>query len=113
MEKQELLNRTAKSLSPYETGNIINFLQNLTMKSAMEHPLFIGFFLVVAFYAVVKRSKFVLGCIFTAIAIMLLVRYTMPTGPEDMLTLSTTLPFAFGGLVIGGILIYFIFIKTE
>lgn len=113
MEKQELLDKTVETLSPFETGNIVHFMQNLTMKSAMENPWLMGFFLVLAFYAVIKRSKFVLASLFAAISIMLLVRFTLPADSGNELTLSSTLPFAFGGLAIGGALIYFIFIKTE
>lgn len=113
MQKQELLNKTVETLSPFETGNIVHFMQNITMKSAMDNPWLIVVLLIIAFYAVVKRSKFVLGSLFTVISIMLLVRYTLPLEPETELTLSTTLPFAFGALVIGGALIYYIFIKTE
>jgi hypothetical protein len=113
MEKQELITKTTTTLSPLETGNIVYFMQNLTMKSAMENPVFIIFILVIAFYAIIKRSKFVLASLFTAIAIMFLVRFTLPTEGDNALTLSSTLPFAFGGLVIGAVLIYFFFIKSE
>ncbi len=113
MEKQEIIKKTVETLSPFETENIVKFLQNTTLKSAMENPWFVGIFLVIAFYAVVKRSKFVLGFLFSAIAIMLLIRFTLPAGGENELTLGSTLPFAFGGLAIGGALIYFIFIKSE
>ncbi|ABQ24701.1 hypothetical protein [Geotalea uraniireducens] len=113
MKKQELLNKTVETLSPFETGNIVNFMRNVTMKSAMESPWIIGIFLVIAFYAIVKRSKFVLGFLFSAIAIMLLIRFTLPAEGESEITLGSTLPFAFGGLAIGGALIYFIFIKSE
>jgi hypothetical protein len=113
MEKQELLNKTAETLSPFETGNIVHFMQTLTVQKAMETPWIIGIFLIIAFYAVIKRSKFVLGSLFTAISIMLLVRFTLPVESGNEITLSSTLPFAFGGLAIGGALIYFLFIKTE
>ena len=113
MEKQELVNKTVETLAPFETENIIKFMQSLTLQKAMETPWLIGFFLIIAFYAVIKRSKFVLGFLFTVISLMLLVRFTLPTEGASELSLSSTLPFAFGGLAIGGALIYFIFIKTE
>jgi hypothetical protein len=113
MQKQELLNKTAETLSPFETENIVHFIQNITVKSAMENPWLIVILMIIAFYAVVKRSKFVLGSLFTMISSMLLVRYTLPLEPENELTLSSTLPFAFGALVIGAALIYYIFIKVE
>jgi hypothetical protein len=113
MEKQELLNKTVETLTPFETGHIFTFIKNITLKGAMETPWIIGFFLVIAFYAVIKRSKFVLGCLFSAISVMLLVRFTLPVEPETEISLHSTLPFAFGALAIGAALIYFIFIKSE
>jgi hypothetical protein len=114
MEKQQVLDQAKERLTPFETGNIVDFIQHLTLKSAMEHPLLIAIFLVFAFYAVVKRSKFVLLFLFAAISIMLLIRYTL--SPEMVgggLTIGSMLPFAAGGIVIGGALIYLTFIKND
>lgn len=113
MEKQQILDKTVETLTPFETGNIVNFMQTITLKTAMENPWLIGFFLIIAFYAIIKRSKFVLGSLFAAISIMMLVRFTLPADAANEITLSSTLPFAFGGLAIGAALIYFILIKTE
>lgn len=114
MEKQQMLDQAKDKLSPFETGNIVEFIQHLTLKSAMENPLIIVIFLVFAFYAVVRRSKVVLLFLFASISIMLLVRYTLsPDMVGGGLTIQSTLPFAAGGLVIGGALIYFTFIKND
>ena len=113
MENKELLNKTVEVLSPFETGNMVHFIQNLTIKSAMESPWLMGAFFIIAFYAVIKRSKFVLASLFAVISIMLLVRFTLSADQANEITLSSTLPFAFGGLAIGAVLIYFLFIKTE
>jgi len=112
MDNSALLQKTMERLSPLETANILNFLRHLTVQNALANPWIVAIFLVTAFYAVVKRSKFVLSILFTAISLMLLIRYTMPA-EGDGLALSTTLPFAFGGLAIGAVLIYLNFIKTE
>lgn len=114
MEKQQILDQAKDKLTPFETGNIVDFIQHLTLKSAMEQPLLIAVFLIFAFYAVVRRSKVILLFLFAAIAIMLLVRYTL--SPEIVgggLTIASTLPFIAGGLAVGGALIYFVFIKTD
>ncbi len=112
MEKEQLVEQAKEKLTPFETGNIIDFIQHLTLKSAMEQPLLILFFLVIAFYAVVKRSKFVLLFLFAVVSIMLLVRYSLtPDMVGGELSVSSTLPFAAGGLVIGGALIYLYFFK--
>ena len=112
MEKAQFLQKATEAMAPFETAHIMQFLRALTVKTALANPWFIGIFLVISFYAVVVRSKFVLCAIFTALSLLILIRYTMPA-ESDSLALSTTLPFAFGALAIGGFLIYLYFIKTE
>jgi len=112
MEKAAILQKATETLSPFETSHIMQYLRALTVRSALTNPWFIGIFLIIAFYAVVVRSKFVLCALFTAISLLLLISYTMPAEGEGF-GLSTTLPFAFGGLAIGACLIYLYFIKTE
>lgn len=113
MDKQDMLDKGKEALTPFETQNIVTFIKNLTLKGAMENPWIIGIFAILVFYAVIKRSKAVLAFLFAVVSIALLIRFTLPTGGGDELSLSSTLPFAFGGLVIGGFLIYFLFIKSE
>ncbi|HEY5512202.1 MAG TPA: hypothetical protein VIK40_01030 [Geomonas sp.] len=112
MEKDAIVQKTIETLSPFETEHMMEFVRHLTVKSAITNPWFIGIFLLLTFYAVVVRSKFVLSALFTAISLLLLIHYTIPT-EGDSLKLSTTLPFAFGGVAIGAVLIYLYFIKTE
>ncbi|HJV66908.1 MAG TPA: hypothetical protein VJ550_14325 [Geomonas sp.] len=112
MDIPRMVQKTVETLSPFETENIMNFLRNLTVKSAISNPYIVTVFLVLAFYAVVVRSKFVLSILFAAVSILLLIRYTMPA-EGDTLSVSSTLPFAFGGLAIGAFIIYLYFIKTE
>jgi hypothetical protein len=112
MDKTAILNKAAEKLSPFETAHLVDFVKHLTVKSALSNPWIVCVFLIIAFYAVIVRSKFVLGMLVSSIALLLLLRYTMPA-EGDSLNLSTTLPFAFGGLAIGSFLIYLFFIKTE
>jgi hypothetical protein len=112
MDKNAMMQKASEALAPFETEHIIAFMRGLTVKSAISNPWFVGIFLVIAFYAVIVRSKFVLSILFTAISVLLLIRYTMPA-EGDSLSVSSTLPFAFGGLAIGAVLIYLNFIKTE
>ena len=114
MEKQQMLDQAKDKLAPFETGNVVDFIQHITLKSVMEHPLVIVLFLIFAFYAIVRRSKFVLFFLFASMSIMLLVRFTL--SPEQVggeLSVGSTLPFAAGGLVVGGVLIYLAFIKHD
>lgn len=112
MEKGTILQKTIETLSPFETENMVQFFRQLTVKSAITNPWFVAIFLLIAFYAIVVRSKFVLCVLFTAVSLLILLRYTLPA-QGDSLSLSSTLPFAFGGFAIGAVLIYLYFIKTE
>jgi hypothetical protein len=112
MDRSALIQKTIDMLAPFETANIVSFMKNLTVAKAISNPFFVGIFLVLAFYAIIVRSKFVLSILFTASALLLLIQYTLPSEGQE-LTLSSTLPFAFGGIAIGGVLIYLYFIKTE
>jgi hypothetical protein len=112
MEKRELIDKTKETLAPFQTDQIISYMRNLTLEKAMENPWLITAFLVIFFYAVIKRSKFVLLTLFSVISLMVLMRYTFPISGDE-LELSSTLPFVFGALLIGAVVLYFNFIKTE
>jgi hypothetical protein len=109
MEKTEIINKAKEVLSPLETENIIKFLKGLNFNSIIGNPIILGLFLLLLFYAVIKRSKFILLFLFTCISVAALIHYTMPE--SGVMSLSTLLPFAGGGVAICAILIYFGFIK--
>ena len=111
MEKHEIITKAQDVLSPFETENIVKFVKELSFTTVMGNPWMLGILVVVFFFAVIKRSKFVLLFLFTLLTLMALVHYTLPGGGE--LTVGTLLPFAAGCLGVGTVLIYFIFIKTE
>jgi len=111
MEKEKMISRTQEVLSPFETDQIVRFVKELSITTIFENPYILGILVIVFFFAVIKRSKFVLLFLFTLLSLMALVRYTLPMGAE--MTATSMLPFAFGCLGIGAVLIYFIFIKVE
>lgn len=111
MQKEQIIAKTEQVLSPFETENIIKFIKELSITTIFNNPWIFSLLLIVFFFAVIKRSKFVLLFLFTLLTLMTLVRYTLPSGPD--LSVSSLLPFAFGCLAIGAVLIYFIFIKAE
>jgi hypothetical protein len=111
MEKQEIIAKTREALTPFETENIVKFVKELSFTTVMGNPWMLGILVIVFFYAIIKRSKFVLLFLFTLLSLMALVHYTLPAGGE--LTVTGFLPFAAGLLAIGAVLIYFIFIKAE
>lgn len=112
MKKEQVLTRAKETLAPLETENIVNFVQNLTVQTFIDNPLLIVLFLVVLFYAVVRRSRFLLLFLFSFLSLLLLVRHTLPAGGEE-LTARAMLPFAAGSLLIGAVIIYFTFVKSE
>ena len=111
MEKEKIISRTQEVLSPFETEQIVKFVKELSITTIFENPFVLGILIIVFFFAVIKRSKLVLLFLFTLLSLMALVRYTLPMGAE--MTATAILPFAFGCLGIGAVLIYFIFIKVE
>ena len=111
MEKQQMLNKSQEVLSNFETENIVRFAKELSFKTVMDNPWILGLLVIVFFFAVIKRSKFVLLFLFTLLSLTALVHYTLPTGGE--MTVTSLLPFAFGFIAICAVLIYFIFIKAE
>lgn len=112
MEKQQILDKTAETLKPFETENLIATLQNLTLKEVFTHPVMLIGILLVLFFGVYKRSKTVLLTVFFFIALIILMRYTLPPPGEEM-SLKSLVPFIGGGVVIGAIIIYFSMIKSD
>ncbi len=111
MDNSELINKTKEVLSPFETENIVKFVKGLSFSTVLGNPIVLCLLLVVFFFAVVKRSKFLLLFLFACISIAALIHYALPDNGE--MTMTSLLPFAGGALVIGGIIIYFSLIKSE
>ena len=109
--KQQLIDKSREVLSSFETENVITLLKDLSFKSLIDNPLILALLVVVLFFAFVRRSKFILLFIFTIVSLLALVHYALPLTRE--LTVTSLLPFAFGCLGVGAVLIYFIFIKTD
>lgn len=112
MDKQQLVEKTAETLRPFETANLIDTVQHLSIKQVFSHPLVLILIIAIFFFGVLKRSKTVLLSLFALFAIAVIMRYAMPA-PGDDLSLSSTMPFIGGGLLIGGVIIYFSLIKTD
>lgn len=112
MDKQQLVEKTTEALRPYETSNLIETMQHLSVKQVFSHPAVLILIVAIFFFGVVKRSKTVLLSLFSLICIAVIIRYAMPA-PGDDLSVSSLLPFIGGGLVIGCVIIYFSLIKTD
>lgn len=110
MEKQPLLEKTAEVLRPFETQNLMNTIQNLTLQQIFSNWVFLLFTFGLIFFGIYKRSKTVLLTVFFLLALIVMVRFAMPA-PGEELGMKTILPFIGFGLGIGGVLVYFSFIK--
>ena len=112
MDKQQLVEKTTEALRPYETSNLIETMQHLTVNQVFSNPAVLILIVAIFFFGVVKHSKTVLLSLFSLICIAIIIRYAMPA-PGDDLSVTSLLPFISGGLVIGCVIIYFSLIKTD
>jgi hypothetical protein len=112
MAKQELMLRLQEILIPLETENLVTYVHTLTFEKAMRNPWLIGFFLLVLFYAVVKRSRPMLLLLFSVVSLAGLLATSLPK-PDEEMSAAALLPLASGLLCIGSVLIYFLFIRED
>lgn len=112
MDKQQLVEKATETLRPFETMNLIETMKHLSVKQLSSHPAVLILLVVIFFLGVIKRSKTVLLSLFSLLCISLIIRYAMPEAGDE-LSLSSTLSFVGGGLVIGCVIIYFALIKSD
>ena len=112
MDNQKLVEKATETLRPFETSNMIETFQHLSIKQVFSNPVVLIMIVAIFFFGVIKRSKLVLLSLFSLLCIAVIIRYAMPA-PGDDLSVSATLPFIGGGLLIGGVVIYFSLIKTD
>lgn len=112
MDKQQLVEKATETLRPFETGNLMTTMQNLTLGQIFTHPAVLIGIILIFFFGVIKKSKTVLLTLFSMIGAIVILRYAMPA-PGDDLSLKSLVPFAFGGVIIGGVVIYFSLIKSD
>ena len=112
MEKQKLIEKATETLRPFETSNLIDTVQHLTVNQVFAHPAVLFFITVVFFFGVIRRSKTVLLSLFALFCIAVIIRYAMPAA-DDNLSFQSLLPFIGGGLLIGCVVIYFSLIKSD
>jgi hypothetical protein len=112
MDKEQLAEKVTEALRPFETANLMNTIQNLTLKQIFTHPTFLIIVTAVFFFGVIKRSKTVLLTLFALIGFIVIARFAMPA-PGEELSMKSVLPFVGGGVVIGSVIIYFALIKSD
>jgi len=112
MDKQQLVEKATETLRPFETSNLIDTMQHLSVKQVFSHPVVLIMIIAIFFFGIIKRSKAVLLSLFSLICIATIMRYTLPA-PGDDLSMGSMLPFIGGGLLVGGVVIYFSLIKSD
>ncbi|MDD2735800.1 MAG: hypothetical protein PHF56_17845 [Desulfuromonadaceae bacterium] len=112
MEKQQIIEKTAEALRPFETNNLINTMQHLTANQVFANPVVLIIISVIFFFGVIRRSKTVLLSLFALFCIAIIIRFAMPA-PGDDLSFQSLLPFIGGGLLVGCVVIYFSLIKSD
>ncbi len=110
MEKQDLVDKTVETLRPFETQNLMDTIQNMTLQQIFSNWVLLLIICGLLFFGIYKRSKTVLLTLFSLVALIVMVKYTMPA-PGAEFGLKNIIPFAAFGLGIGGVIVYFSFIK--
>jgi len=112
MDKQQIVEKTTEALRPFETANLLTTMQHLSLNQIFSNPFVLAVIAIVFFLGIIKKSKAVLLGLFFLIGLIVIMRYAMPASGEE-LSLRSLVPFACGGLVIGGVIIYFSLIKSD
>ncbi len=110
MDKEQLVDKTVEVLRPFETQNLMTTIQNLTLHQILTNWIFLLVTMGILFFGVYKKSKTILLTLFFLVAMIFMVKLVMPP-PDQELTLNGILPFAGFGLGVGGVIVYFLFIK--
>lgn len=114
MEKQSTTDKLVEFLRPFETENLMNTLQTMTLKDIFTNPVLLCVFALLLFFGIYKRSKTILLSLFTLVGMIVIIRFAVPAnaGSTEM-SLGSVVPFVVGGVAIGAVIIYFTFIKSE
>ena len=111
MDKQHLIEKTTETLRPFETSNLMDTIQNLSLGQIFTNPVVLIVFIGLLFFGVIKQSKPVLLTLFFLVSMIVFMRYAIPPAGQE-LTLSSIGPFIGFGVVIGGVIIYFTMVKS-
>lgn len=112
MDKQQIIEKTTETLRPFETNNLIDTVQHLSVSKVFANPIVLILIIAIFFFGVVKRSKTVLLSLFALFCIAVIIRFAMPAPGED-LSFRSLMPFVGGGMLVGCVVIYFSLIKSD
>ena len=85
-------------------------IQNLTLEQIFSNWIFLLVTIGIIFFGIYKKSKVVLLTVFFLLGLIVMVRFAMPA-PGEELGLKSIIPFLGFGLGIGGVIVYFTFVK--
>jgi len=105
-----MLDKTAEVLKPLETENLMNTIQNLSLQQIFSNWVLLLAVSGLLFFGLYKRSKTVLLTLFFLVSLIVMVKIAMPAQGQEI-SLKTVLPFVGFGLGIGGVIVYFTFVK--
>lgn len=101
-------------LQHFETEKLIALLKDMNLAELMGNPAFLGSMAVIAAICLFKRWHGFLAVVFGVTGFAWLVSYTLQQGTElDSGSNPTVLVFVAGGVVIIGVVIYLLFIKSD
>jgi hypothetical protein len=116
MDKQQMIEKATEVLRPFETENLMTAMQTMTLKQIFSNPVVLAIVAVLLFFGIIKKSKTVLLTLFAMIGLIVMIRYAIPpvsTAENVESSMSSLGPFIFGGITIGGVIIYFTMIKSD
>jgi uncharacterized membrane protein YiaA len=105
-----MVEKTVEVLKPFETQNLMNTIQTMTLEQLFTNWVFLLIAIGVIFFGVYKKSKAVLLTVFFLLALIVMVKFAMPSAGQE-LGLKSLIPFICFGLGIGGVIVYFSFVK--
>jgi len=101
-------------LKNFETGKVLQFLNDMNVGELIHNPWFLGSMGVLALLSLIMKWRLLLVTILSVTGLAGLIAYTLARGTElDSLGNPTLLIFIGGGALLIAIIIYLLFIKSE
>jgi hypothetical protein len=101
-------------LKNFETGKVLQFLNDMNVGELIQNPWFLGSMGVLALLSLVMKWRLLLVTILSVTGLAGLIAYTLARGTQlDNLGNPTLLIFIGGGALLIAIIIYLLFIKSE
>lgn len=98
----------------FQTERVLERLQQWNIAELIHEPWFLGCAAALALVAFLLRWRILLATVLGLTGFVWLLSYTMAQGTStDSLTNDTLLVFIGGGVVLVGIVIYLLFVKTD